>query len=151
MRGKIYELELEAQEQLSQLLKHSHNQIRGAISSNAQRGADLYTGRDDNAAWKTFMRNVPAGGIAIQDMPDPTKVTSWSPPQTTANFFLSRLLQIVTALVPGTPTFEVKARTPGAVHTAEDQHELSEWATDHANLKGAIKRGAFLGMTSPHF
>jgi hypothetical protein len=140
----------EAVEALSSLVKRSFGKLDAVYSATSKEISDLYACRDIESR-NRWIDEIPEGGVSINDVPHPSKVSDWNPPETTANLFLSRLRAIVTALVPGTPTLEVKARTPGAVYSAEHQNELSEWATDHGRLEKAMRRASFLGMVSPYF
>ena len=148
--GKLYQLEEDAVTTLSELVQGAHNEISTIHQATSKEIADLYTSRDQTARSR-FISSIPDGGISIMEVPDPLLTSDFRAPQTTANLFLSRLRSVVTSLVPGTPTLEVKARTPGASYTAEHQNELTEWAADHGNLSKAMRRAAFLGMVSPYF
>ena len=148
--GKLYKMRDDAQEELKKLVRSAAAQVTAPAAATRKEIADLYTSRDSDAR-SIFFRDIPDGGISIDQIPEATRVSAFVPAQTMANLFLSRLRVILSALVPGTPTIEVKARTPGAVYAAEYQNELTEWVADHGKLKEAMRKAAFYGMVSPYF
>ncbi len=111
--------------------------------------ADIYTGRDPLGGAGNLVLG--DGGWPWSDLPDPTSTSKWTPPETTANLFLSRVRQIVTQLTPGVPSIKVKSRVPGTSTLADYQNEITRFATDHGGLRDAMRRGAFLGLLSPYF
>jgi len=147
---KIYQIKEEAVNELASLVQDSFGKLDAVYSATSKEISDLYACRDIENR-NRWIDEIPEGGISINDVPHPTRVSEWHPPETTANLFLSRLRTIITALVPGSPTLEVKSRTPGATYAAEHQNELTEWVTDHGGLEKAMRRAAFLGMVSPYF
>jgi len=146
---KSYRITEEAAAELHSLVTQSQTDINESISGTAKLVADIYTGRDPSAGSRAVI--VGDQGLPYDQYIDATKATTWRPPQTTANLFLSRVRQIVTALTPGVPSFHVQAMVPGASHQAEDQNEITNWQVKHGGLTEAMRRTAFEGLLSPHF
>jgi hypothetical protein len=151
VKNKIFQLDHETQTELKKLVQSAHKLVQGPTQATIEEITNIYSSRDASGGTVWIQDNIPDQGIAINEMPEAVRVGKWAVPETTANLFLSRLRTITTALVPGTPTLEVKARIPQAVYAAEDQNNISEWACDHGGLEAAMRRCAFYGMISPHF
>lgn len=149
MVKKQFKLEESASLELAALLKTSLDHIHEPLKGNERLIADIYTGRDPVGSIGGMA--IGEQGIPANQINQPLEVSSWRPPETTANLFLSRLRQIVTNLTPGVPTFRVKARVPGSAHLADKQNQLTRIMTDHGHLREAMRRAAFLGMLSPYF
>ena len=139
----------------AQALQESMEQAKGlfdpVFGETADLIADIYTGRDPNSgSIVTYLNQT--GDIPINHI-EATKTVGqrWSPPETTANLFLSRVRTLVSSLVAAKPTFMVKARNHGAVRMAEHQNAITEWQTDHGGLVEAMDRAAFIGLISPFF
>ena len=144
-----YKINEEAAARLADLVTEAHTALDDSISGTAKLIADIYTGRDPSAGSKSIILG--DQGIPYAQYIDATKATTWRPPQTTANLFLSRIRQIVTALTPGVPSFHVQAQVPGASNQADDQNEITQWQVKHGGLNEAMRRTAFEGLLSPHF
>ena len=144
-----YKINEAAASKLADLVTEAHTALDESINGTAKLVADIYTGRDPSAGSKAIILG--DQGIPYEQYIDATKVTTWRPPQTTANLFLSRIRQIVTALTPGVPSFHVQAQVPGASNQADDQNEITQWQVKHGELNEAMRRTAFEGLLSPHF
>lgn len=110
--------------------------------------ADIYTGRDPAGLAQILLGEQ---GMPIGEYQEALKTSSWRPPQTTANLFLSRVRQIVSNLAPGVPSFRSKARVPGAAHLSDTQNRLLRILTDRGDLRKAMRKAGFLGLLSPYF
>jgi|TARA_R100001530_G_scaffold53901_1_gene39796 hypothetical protein len=143
-----YKLNEEAQNALKALVNDSITKINEPIDGSAKLVADIYTGRDPLGAG---LRMMIGEGIPVQAYNDALSTKRWSPPETTANLFLSRIRQILTTLTPGVPTIKVRSRTPGAAYAAEHQNELMRFMTDRGELREAMRKAAFTGLLSPFF
>jgi len=144
-----YKIKEEAAAALTDLVSRAMTKVAEPIEGSQRLIADIYTGRDPSGGGSLDFGDQ---GTPYDEALDALKPTStWTPPKTTANLFMSRLRQIVTALTPGVPSFRVEARTPGAIPAAEYQNELIQFVTDHGDLNEAMRRAAFLGMVSPYF
>lgn len=144
----VYRLDPTAAAKLRELLFSSARQVRAPIESQERLINDLYTGRDYNRGYA-----LSNGSFANLLATYPNRVVdgSWEPPEMGINLLLSRLQQILSALVPSKPTFHVKPRIARAVHEADAQNKISQFATDHGRLRDAVKRAAFQGMMAPYF
>lgn len=149
LTGKPYKLDESAAQALGALLQESADALHEPLLGNEKLIADIYTGRDPLGGTARLI--IGEQGIPVNAIPDALSVTSWQPPETTANLFLSRIRQIVSNLTPGVPSFRAKARIPGAAHLAEDQNMLMRVMTDHGDLRAAMRKAAFIGMLSPYF
>ena len=116
--AKAYKINEEAASKLADLVAQAHTDLDESINGTAKLIADIYTGRDPSAGSRAIV--VGDQGLPYDEYIDATKATTWRPPQTTANLFLSRIRQIVTALTPGVPSFHVQAQIPGASNQADD-------------------------------
>jgi len=145
----VYKLNEETASALRTRVEQAMTVVQEPLEGTERLIRDIYTGRDPlGGAARLFLGDQ---GIPLNQLPDPLSTQTWRPPETTANLFLSRIRQIVTALTPGTPSLQAKARVPGASHLADDQNKISAWAADHGKLEAAIRRCAFLGLLSPYF
>ena len=147
--AKAYKINEEAASKLADLVAQAHTDLDESINGTAKLIADIYTGRDPSAGSRAIV--VGDQGLPYDEYIDATKATTWRPPQTTANLFLSRIRQIVTALTPGVPSFHVQAQIPGASNQADDQNEITQWQVKHGGLNEAMRRTAFEGLLSPYF
>ena len=145
--AKAYKINEEAASKLADLVAQAHTDLDESINGTAKLIADIYTGRDTSAGSRAFVGG--DQGLPYDEYIDATKATTWRPPQTTANLFLSRIRQIVTALTPGVPSFHVQAQIPGASNQADDQNEITQWQVKHGGLNEAMRRTAFEGLLSP--
>ena len=153
--GNLNQLDEHVRDELEKLVKKSHTMLQRRVTATADEIASLYEtdGQDFGARLISRIKN--AGGVSFTDFSNPQSAI-WNTmdpemPNTLANLFLSRLLTIVSGLVPGTPTLEVQPRTPGAAYMAENQNLISEFVCDHGRLEDAMSRAALLGMTQPYF
>ena len=144
-----YKLNKEAAAKLRSLVEDAMTAVHEPLEGTEKLISDIYTGRDPLGGSSRLILG--DQGIPLDEVVDPNSSRVWRPPETTANLFLSRLRQIVTALTPGTPTFEAMPRVPGAARMAEFQNEIMEWVSDHGDLETAMRRSAFLGLLSPYF
>lgn len=147
--GKPYKLTEESASALQALLQGASDALHEPLSGNERLIADIYTGRDPLGGAAALI--IGEQGIPAHTIPDALSATSWHPPETTANLFLSRIRQIVANLTPGIPSFRTKARIPGAAHLADDQNRITRIMTDHGDLRAAMRRAAFIGLVSPYF
>jgi len=144
-----YKLKEDAASALKSLVEQAMSAMQEPLEGTEKLISDIYTGRDPlGGAARLILGDQ---GIPLDQVIDATSTKTWRPPETTANLFLSRIRQIVTALTPGTPTFDARGRVPGAARSAEYQNELTRFATDHGGLEAAMRRCAFLGLLSPYF
>lgn len=148
-------LPAEVVDELRQLATQAHTEIRRRVEATGEEIRRLYESDSDDYTSMVIQRLEESGGAPIQQVFDPTS-SFWdeavsSSPSVIANLFLSRLLTVVSALVPGTPTLEVVARTAAAARLADNQNTISEFATDHGGLDEAMSRAALLGMVQPYF
>ena len=134
---------------LRAIVEDSLSDVSAPLEGTEKLIADIYTGRDPLGGAANLVLG--DGGWPWNDIPDPTSTSKWTPPETTANLFLSRVRQIVTQLTPGVPSIKVKSRVPGTSSLADYQNEITRFATDHGGLRDAMRRGAFLGLLSPYF
>ena len=153
--GNLNQLDEHVRGELEKLVKKSHTMLQRRVTATADEIAALYEtdGQDFGARLISRIKN--AGGVSFTDFSDPQSAI-WNTmdpdmPNTLANLFLSRLLTVVSGLVPGTPTLEVQPRTPGAAYAADNQNLISEFVCDHGRLEDAMSRAALLGMTQPYF
>ena len=146
--AKSYKLTEEASAQLSILLTQAHADVSAPLKNTQKLIADIYTGRDPSGGGGVVLGEQ---GIPVQQLQDALQTSEWSPPQTTANLFLSRVRQIVSNLTPGVPSFRSKARVPGAARMSDAQNRILRILTDRGDLRSAMRRAAFLGMLSPYF
>jgi len=144
-----YKIHEDAASHLADLVVRAQGALAEPIEGTAKLIADIYTGRDPSAGSRAAVLG--DQGLPYEQYVEATKVTTWRPPQTTANLFLSRVRQIVTALTPGVPSFDVRAMIPGAANQASDQNEITSWQVKHGGLTEAMRRTAFEGLLSPHF
>ena len=143
-----YQMKEEAINALQSLVHNAMGKLSEPMDSSNQLIADIYTGRDPMGGG---MRLILGDGLPLQQVNDALSLKKWSPPETTANLFLSRIRQILTALTPGVPTIKVRSRTPGAAYAAEHQNELMRYLTDRGELREAMRKAAFTGLLSPYF
>ena len=144
----VTKLSSDAVNELKALVASAMGSLSEPLRGNEKLIADIYTGRDPLGRAGVLIGEQ---GIPANQLSDPLKISSWSPPETTANLFLSRLRQIVVQLTPGIPSFRVKARVPGAAHQADAQNQLLRIMTDHGHLREAMRKASFTGMLSPYF
>ena len=145
----VYRLKEEVASQLHALVEDAMTTVHEPLDSTEKLISDIYTGRDPLGGSARLILG--DQGLPLDQVVDPNSTRVWRPPETTANLFLSRIRQIVTALTPGTPTIDVKARVPGAASMAEYQQEITQWAVDCGGLEETMRRCAFLGLLSPYF
>ena len=144
----VYTLNTEAAAKLRTLVDEASTSLREPQSATEKLIGDIYTGRDPlGGASRLILGDQ---GLPVDQVLDASSARTWRPPETTANLFLSRIRQIVTALTPGVPSLETRSRVPGASRMAEYQNEITAWSADHADLEGAMRRVAFLGLLSPY-
>jgi len=143
-----YTLNTEAAQKLRSLVEEAQTALREPLAGTEKLIGDIYAGRDPlgGAARLILGEGIPLDQLNI----DPDSTRTWRPPETTANLFLSRIRQIVTALTPGVPSIAVESRVPGASRMAEYQEEITAWAAEHGNLEESMRRCAFLGLLSPY-
>jgi hypothetical protein len=146
---KPYRLDEETAQALAALVYGATNTLTEPLLGNEKLIADIYTGRDPMGGAGHI--NLGSQGMSTGAFNDALTATSWRPPETTANLFLSRIRQIVSNLTPGVPTFRAKARVPGAAHLADKQNQVTKIMTDHGGLRQAMRKAAFIGMLSPYF
>jgi hypothetical protein len=146
--AKTYTLSEEASAHLLVLLTKAHTDVSAPLRSTEKLIADIYTGRDPSDGGGIVLGEQ---GMPVQQLRAALEATTWSPPQTTANLFLSRVRQIVSNLTPGVPSFRSKARIPGAARLSDDQNKILRILTDRGDLRAAMRRAAFLGLLSPYF
>ena len=144
-----YNLEEKAQNALSALVNQAMAKMVAPVEGASKLIADIYTGRDPLGGG--YRAVIGSQGIPFQEFNDALKTTKWAPPETTANLFLSRVRQILTALTPGVPSIKVKSRTPGAAFAAEHQNEIMRFLTDRGELRESMRKAAFMGLLSPYF
>ena len=144
-----YKLSEEAVGALSALIQGAMTKVSEPMDGSNKLIADIYTGRDPLGGGLRLMLG--EGGLPMNQINDALSTRRWSPPETTANLFLSRIRQILTALTPGVPTIKVRSRTPGAAYAAEHQNELMRFMTDRGELREAMRKAAFTGLLSPYF
>jgi hypothetical protein len=147
--GKPYKLAENTATSLEALLQEAASALHEPLSGNERLINDIYTGRDPLGGAARMA--IGEQGIPAHTIPDALATSTWRPPETTANLFLSRIRQIVANLTPGIPTFRAKARVPGAAHLADDQNRLTRIMTDHGDLRAAMRKAAFTGLLSPYF
>lgn len=144
-----YKISEEAVNALSALVTDAMTKVSEPMDGSTKLIADIYTGRDPLGGGLRLMLG--ESGIPMNQLNDALSTRKWSPPETTANLFLSRIRQILTALTPGVPTIKVRSRTPGAAYAAEHQNELMRFMTDRGELREAMRKAAFTGLLSPYF
>ena len=148
MASKPYILAELAHAKLRELLYEAAREVRLPIEGQERLINDLYTGRDANAAGLT---NSSSLSNLLSLYPDRAVTGTWSPPEMGINIMLSRLQQLMGAMVPSKPTFHAKARVAGAARLAETQNKIAQFASDHGKLRAAMKEAAFQGMMAPYF
>ena len=144
----VHKLKEEAVNALQGLIQSAMSKVSEPMDGSNKLIADIYTGRDPMGGGLRIMLGE---GVPLHEYNDALSTKKWSPPETTANLFLSRIRQILTALTPGVPTIKVRSRTPGAAYAAEHQNELMRFMTDRGELREAMRKAAFTGLLSPYF
>jgi len=152
---KLNTLSEQVQDELKSLATKAQVVLRRRVESNAAEISRLYENDHTDQEGLIIKRIEEMGGASIGDAYDPESVL-WQDMAsgntgTLANLFISRLLTVVSSLVPGTPTLEVVPRTAGAARMADNQNTISEFATDHGGLETAMARAALIGMLQPYF
>ena len=117
---------------LRAIVEDSLSDVSAPLEGTEKLIADIYTGRDPLGGAANLVLG--DGGWPWNDIPDPTSTSKWTPPETTANLFLSRVRQIVTQLTPGVPSIKVKSRVPGTSSLADYQKENGLNQTQHELL-----------------
>lgn len=144
----MYKISEEAIQKLKALVEEAINAVQKPLEGTEKLVSDIYTGRDPLGG--SLRMILGDGGMPLNTIVDAERIGSWRPPETTANLFLSRIRQIVTALTPGVPSIDSRPRIAGAAKLAEYQNEITEWVSDHGDLEEAMRRCAFLGLLSPY-
>lgn len=153
--AELNSLNEEVRNELKDLATRAHTELRRRVENTATDVARLYENDSADLGAQVIRRLHDQGGVPVNELYDPQS-TFWQDgirdhPPVLANLFLSRLLTVVSAMVPGTPTLEVVPRTGAAARMADNQNTISEFATDHGDLQEAMSRAALLGMLQPYF